>query len=156
MLYEIHLYVPKTGKLTPSMLSWLYQYGQSDDQPERFWPVRRINQKALALLLLRLDNTLIVEAGEGEDVIVRYPNDNIAITMYCHNRGLVLTFPYVGGVLARVVLGICYVYITYLYQANGFWSYDPQLRVLSYADDYQSIEETAQLMDELLPRLLNS
>jgi hypothetical protein len=154
MQYEIHLYVPKTGKLTPAMLAWLYKHGQSTDQHEAFWPVRKINQHALALQLLRLDNTLIVEPGEGGDVIVRYPHPALDITMYCHNRGLVLTFPYVGGVLARVVLGIVYVYITYLYQMNGFWSYDPQLRILSYADDYQSIEETARLMDEILPRLL--
>lgn len=154
MQYEIHLYVPKTGRLTPAMLAWLYKHGQSTDQHEAFWPVRKINPRALALQLLRLDNTLIVEPGEGGDIIIRYPHPALDITMYCHNRGLVLTFPYVGGVLARVVLGIVYVYITYLYQMNGFWSYDPQLRILSYADDYQSIEETARLMDEILPRLL--
>jgi hypothetical protein len=60
-----------------------------------------------------------------------------------------------GGVLARIVLGICYTYIRYLYDQAGFWSYDPQLNVISYADDYQSIDETADLMEQLLPRLLS-
>jgi hypothetical protein len=153
-MYEIHLYVPKTNRLTPSMLAWLYEHGQSADQPEVFWPVRQINPKALARQTLRFDNTLIAEPADNGNVVLRYPHDSLDISLYCHERGLIIMFPYVGGVLARVVLGICYVYITFLYQANGFWSYDPQLRVLSYADDYQSIEETARMMDELMPRLL--
>jgi hypothetical protein len=37
----------------------------------------------------------------------------------------------------------------------GFWSFDPQLNILSYADDFQSIEDTAQLMDDWLPKMLN-
>lgn len=154
-MYELHLYVPKTDRLTPAMLAWLYEHGQSSDQPERFWPVRQINPKALARQLLRFDDKLIPEPLEGGDVLLRYPHDQLDISLYCHERGLIVLFPYVGGVLARVVLGICYVYITFLYHSNGFWSYDPQLRILSYADDYQSIEETARMMDELMPRLLN-
>jgi hypothetical protein len=41
-----------------------------------------------------------------------------------------------------------------LYENGGFWSYDPQLNTISYADDFQNIEETAALMDELLPKML--
>jgi len=52
------------------------------------------------------------------------------------------------------VLGICYTYIRYLYDAAGFWSFDPQLNVLSFADDYQSLEETALLMDAIVPKML--
>jgi hypothetical protein len=36
----------------------------------------------------------------------------------------------------------------------GFWSYDPQLNVLSYGDDFNSIDETAALMEALLPRMI--
>jgi hypothetical protein len=60
------------------------------------------------------------------------------------------------SVYSRLVLGICYTYIRYLYDTVGFWSFDPQLNVISFADDYQSIEETALLMDRIMPRLLSS
>jgi hypothetical protein len=60
------------------------------------------------------------------------------------------------SVYSRVVLGICYTYIRYLYDLAGFWSFDPQLDVLSYADDYMALEATAVLMDKLMPRLLES
>lgn len=156
MIYEIHLYVPKAGKMTPAMLEWLYQYGQSTDQPEHFWPVRKIKPKALARLLLRLDSTLVPIQGPGQDVELHYPNAEIGIVLYAHDRGVILFFPYMAyGVYSRIVLGICYTYIRYLYDAAGFWSYDPQLNVLSYADDFQSLEETALLMDRIMPRLLS-
>ncbi len=155
MIYEIHLYVPKTGKLTPSMLEWLYQYGQSTDQPEAFWPVRRLKPKALARRLLALDPTLIPVPGPFEDVELHHPDERLGVVVYAHDRGVILFFPYMADpIYSRVVLGICYVYIRYLYDLAGFWSYDPQLNVLSYADDFQSIEDTARLMEALAPRLL--
>jgi hypothetical protein len=157
MIYEIHLYVPKTGKLTPAMLDWLFQHGQSDNQPERFWPVRKLNPKALARALLRLDPSLEPVPGPGEDVELHYPDPNLGIVLYVHDRGMIVFFPYMPfGVFSRIVLGICYTYIRYLYDEAGFWSFDPQLNVLSYADDFQSIEDTALLMDKVMPRLLSS
>ncbi len=157
MNYEIHLYVPKTGKLTSTMLDWLFQYGQSEDQPEHFWPVRRIKPRVLARKMLRLDPSLLAYQGAGEDVELHYPNDQLGIVLYIHDRGVILFFPYMAySVYSRVVLGICYTYIRFLYDLAGFWSFDPQLDVLSYADDYQSIEETALLMDAVLPKLLGS
>jgi hypothetical protein len=157
MIYEIHLYLPKTGKLTPSMLDWLFQNGQSDDQPEEFWPVREINPEALARTMHNLDPTLIPFDGPGEDVELHYPSKELGIILYIHNRGIILFFPYMPfGVYSRIVLGICYTYIRYLYDVAGFWSYDPQLEILSYADDFQSIEETSMLMDKVMPKLLPS
>lgn len=155
MIYEIHLYVPKTGQLTPAMLEWLFQHGQSDDQPEVFWPVRKIRQKALARLMLRLDSTLIPMRGPDGDVELHYPNADLGIVLYIHDRGVIVFFPYMSySIYSRIVLGICYLYIRYLYDTLGFWSYDPQLDVLSFADDFQSIEDTARLMDAVMPRLL--
>jgi hypothetical protein len=153
-MYEIHLYVPKMERMTPTMLEWLYQHGQDMSQPEQFWPVRKLRPKSLARLLLQLDSTLKPERGEGDTVDLYYPHPMLNIRLHLHERGVIIMFPYVGSILARIVLGICYTYIRFLYDTIGFWSYDPQLRILSYADDYQSIEETARLMDELLPRLL--
>ncbi|MBC8100006.1 MAG: hypothetical protein H7Y11_11235 [Armatimonadetes bacterium] len=157
MIYEIHLYVPKTGKLTPAMLDWLFQYGQSQDQPEVFWPVRKIKPRALSRLMLRLDPYLEPIAGPGNDVELHYPNEQLGIVLYVHDRGVILFFPYMAySVYSRLVLGICYTYIRYLYDNVGFWSYDPQLNVLSFADDFQSIEDTALLMDKIMPKLLTS
>ncbi len=157
MIYEIHLYVPKTGHLTPAMLDWLFQYGQSDDQPEKFWPVRKLKPKALARALLRLDPSLKPVPGPGVDVELHYPDAELGIVLYLHERGMIVFFPYMPfGVFSRIVLGICYTYIRYLYDEAGFWSFDPQLNVLSYADDFQSIEDTALLMDKIMPRLLSS
>ena len=157
MIYEIHLYVPKTGKLTPTMLDWLFKYGQSDDQPELHWPVREINPRALARLMLRLDPELVAAPGPEDDVELHYPDDRLGIVLYIHNRGMIIFFPYMSdGIFSRIVLGICYTYIRYLYDAAGFWSYDPQLDVLSYADDFQSIDDTALLMDKIMPKLLPS
>jgi hypothetical protein len=157
MIYEIHLYVPKTGKLTPTMLEWLFQNGQSQTQPEPFWPVRKIKPKALARLMMRLDPQLIPVQGPGHDVELHYPNEQLGVVLYIHDRGIILFFPYMAySVYSRLVLGICYTYIRYLYDKVGFWSYDPQLNVLSYADDFQSIEDTALLMDKIMPKLLTS
>ena len=96
MIYEIHLYVPKTGKLTPSMLEWLYQYGQSTDQPEAFWPVRRLKPKALARKLLALDPTLIPMQGPADDVELHHPDERLGIVLYAHDRGVILFFPYMA------------------------------------------------------------
>jgi hypothetical protein len=157
VIYEIHLYVPKTGTLSRSMLDWLFEYGQSEDQPERFWPVRKIKPRALARLMLRLDRGLIPVKGPGDDVELHYPEKELGIVLYVHDRGVIIFFPYMSySVYSRIVLGICYTYIRYLYDSAGFWSYDPQLDVLSYADDYRSIEETALLMDAIMPKLLAS
>lgn len=156
MDYLIHLVAPKTGTLTPAMIEWLFQYAGDPHQPEIFFPVRRINPKALARVLLRLDPSLIAELDDEGGIILNYPVPELGIRLMIHKRGLMVTFPYMGGVLARIVLGICYTYIRYLYDQAGFWSYDPQLNLISYADDFQSIDETADLMEQLLPRLLNS
>jgi hypothetical protein len=157
MNYEIHLYVPKRSKLTPAMMEWLYEHGQDRDQPESFWPVRRIKQKALARHMLRLDRTLVPAQGPGDDVELHYPDPNIGIVLYIHDRGVILFFPYMSySIYSRIVIGICYTYIRYLYEAAGFWSFDPQLNILSYADDFQSMEDTADLMDSIMPRLLNA
>lgn len=155
MDYIIHLVAPKTGQLTPKMLEWLFKNAVDTTQPEMFFPVRRINQKALARVLLRLDPSLIPEQGESGSVVLNYPMPELGIRLTTHSRGLIVEFPYMGGTLARIVLGIVYTYIRFLYDQAGFWSYDPQLNVISYADDYQSIDETADLMEQLLPRLLN-
>jgi hypothetical protein len=154
-MYEIHLYVPKTGRLTPSMLSWLYENGSSESQPEKYWPVRKLNPKALARVLLTLDPSLQPFPLEGGAVELRYPHEALNITLIAHERGMIIHFPYASSILIRIILGICYTYIRYLYDTLGFWSYDPQLRVLSYADDFESIDETARRMDELLPKMLN-
>jgi hypothetical protein len=155
MIYEIHLYVPKTGMLTPQMLEWLFEHGQSTTQPEAFWPVRKLKPKALARLMLTLDPTLIPVRGPSGDVELHYPNTELGIVLYIHDRGVILFFPYMAySIYSRIVIGICYTYIRYLYDSVGFWSYDPQLDVLSYADDFQSMEDTAMLMDSVMPRLL--
>jgi len=157
MIYEIHLYAPKTNKLTPTMLQWLFENGESKDQPEQYWPVRQIKPRALARMMLRLDPSLKAVEGPGEDVELHYPDEHLGIVLYIHERGMIIFFPYMQyGVFSRIVLGICYTYIRYLYDEGGFWSYDPQLDILSYADDFQSIEDTAVLMDKILPRLLTN
>lgn len=155
MNYEIHLYVPKTGKLTPAMIEWLYENGQDNSQPEVFWPVRKIDSKALARHMFRLDPSLKPYQGPANDVELHFPDPNIGIVLYIHDRGIILFFPYMAySIYSRVILGIVYTYIRFLYEAAGFWSFDPQLNILSYADDFQSIEETAALMDAAMPKLL--
>lgn len=157
MIYEIHLYAPKRGVLTPAALEWLFEHGQSLDQPEVYWPVRKIRPRALARLMLRLDTSLIAVPGPGDDVELHYPDERLGIVLYAHDRGLIVFFPYmVYTMYSQIVLRICYTYIRYLYDAANFWSYDPQLNVLSYADDFYAIEETARMMDKLLHQSLPS
>jgi hypothetical protein len=157
MIYEIHLYVPKTGELTPAMLEWLFAHGQDTGQPEPYWPVYKLKPHALARRLLRLDQTLIPVQGPGTDVELHYPNAELGIVLYLHDRGVILFFPYMAySIYSRIVLGICYTYIRYLYDIAGFWSFDPQLNLLSYGDDYDALERTAVLMDKIMPRLLSS
>lgn len=155
MIYELHLYAPKRPRLTGAALEWLFENGQRDDQPEEFWPVRKVDPRGLARHLLRLDPYLIPVQGPGDDVELHYPDERLEIVLYTHDRGLIIFFPYmVYSVYSRVVLGIVYSYVRHLYDTKGFWSYDPQLNIISYADDYQSIEDTAILMDEIMPKLL--
>lgn len=154
MRYEIHLYVPKTGRLTPAMMEWMFQHGQRTDVPEAHWPVRKLKPRSLARLLLQLDSTLIATPGYGQDVELQFPMPQLDLTLHVHDRGVILFFPYTVDTLVRVVLGIAYTYIRYLYDVAGFWSYDPQLNVLSYGDDFNSIDETAALMEALLPRMI--
>jgi hypothetical protein len=155
MIYEIHLYVPKRNKLSPAMLEWLFEHGQSTDQPEAFWPVRKLKPKTLARRLLEFDPTLMPVQGPFDDVELHHSDQQLGIVLYVHDRGVIIFFPYMAdGLYSRIVLGICYVYIRYLYDLAGFWSYDPQLNVLSFADDFQSIEDTARLMDAIMPKLL--
>lgn len=155
--YEIQLYAPKTGTLTPAMLDWLFENAQRTDVPEQHWPIRQIKPHTLARLMLRLDPSFIPVQGPGHDVELHYPNEQLGIVLYIHDRGVIVFFPYMAySVYSRIVLGICYTYIRYLYDEAGFWSFDPQLNIISFADDYQSIEETAILMDKILPRLLAS
>jgi hypothetical protein len=157
MNYEIHLYVPKKDKLTSSMIEWLFVNGQDNNQPEAFWPVRRIKPKALARHMLRLDPSLQPVQGPGGDVELHYPDPNIGIVLYIHDRGVIIFFPYMSyGIYSRIILGICYTYVRYLYEAVGFWSFDPQLDIISFADDFQSIEDTAMLMDNFMPKLLGN
>lgn len=156
MIYEIHLYIPKRKKMTPAALEWLFENGQSTDQPEAFWPVHKLKPRALARLLLRLDPSLIPVQAAGDDVELHYPDERLGIVLYCHDRGVIVFFPYMSySVYSRVVLGIIYTYVRYLYDKLGFWSFDPQLEVISYADDYQSLEETAFRMDQIMPKLLS-
>ncbi|MDX2160859.1 MAG: hypothetical protein SF162_05995 [bacterium] len=155
MEYNIHLYVPKTGRLTPLMIEWLYQHGTNPQSLEAHYPVRKLEQRALARVLLQFDPTLVARPGVGGDVELCYPNETLNLRLYCHSRGCIVVFPYMGGALARITLGIAYTYIRFLYEGAGFWSYDPQLNLISYADDFQSIDDTAALMESLLPRLLN-
>lgn len=157
MIWEIHLYVPKAEKLSPAMLDWLFQHGQSEGQPEKYWPVMRIKPRALARNLMRFDPQLIAVPGPADDIELHYPDEELGIIFYIHERGVIIFFPYMPfGAFSRIVLGICYTYIRYLYDANGFWSFDPQLNILSYADDFKSIEDTALMMDQMMPKLLQS
>jgi hypothetical protein len=156
VIYEIHLYAPKRSRLTPAALEWLFENGQRDDQPEAFWPVHRIRPRALARHMMRLDPTLIAHQGPGNDVELHFPDEQLGIVLYTHDRGMIIFFPYsVYGTYSRIVLGIVYTYIRHCYDQFDFWSYDPQLNIISYADDYQSIDETAILMDQIMPKPLS-
>ena len=116
--------------------------------------MRQIRPRVLARLLLRFDPSLLPSLTDDGAIELRYPHPEIDIVLRIHERGVIILFPFAGSLLARIILGICYTYIRFLYEQGGFWSYDPQIRVLSYADDFRSIEETARLMDELLPKML--
>jgi hypothetical protein len=155
--YEIHLVVPKGARLTPAMVQWLQaQRLATGGAPEAHWPVRRLRQKAVARMLLRLDPSLIAVPGPGGDVELRFPDQMLGLALYLHDRGVLIHFPYMAySITLRIVLGITYSYIRFLYEAAGFWSYDPQLNLISYADDFQSIEETAALMEVLAPRQIS-
>lgn len=154
MIYQLHLYVPKTGRLTPAMIAWLYENGQRSDQPEAFWPIRKLRPRQLARILWTLDPSLLVSEVDDGAVEMRYPLEQIGLSLFLHERGVIVSFPFSDGTLARIILGISYTYIRFLYDQAGFWSFDPQLNVLSYADDFQNIDETAELMEALLPKLL--
>src|SRR5688500_16439937 len=105
-MYEIHLYVPKTRQLTASMLAWLMANGQDKTQPEAYWPVRRVKPRALARHMLKLDPDLKPIPGPGEDVELHYPDAQMGIVLYVHDRGVILFFPYLAySIYARVVLG---------------------------------------------------
>lgn len=154
-MYEIHLYVPKLKKLKPSMVNWLMENGMRQDLPEAYWPIYKLKPRPLARLLLRLDPSLMPVQGAGEDVELHYPNKQMGIVLYVHDRGVILFFPYMAYTLySRIVLGICYTYVRYLYDHVGFWSYDPQLDIISFADDFKSIEDTARLMDSIIRKQL--
>lgn len=155
MDYAIHLFAPKTGRLTPSMLEWLIHHAADTTQPEAHFPVRKLKPYALARILLKLDPSLIPEQVDGGNVILHYPIRDLGIRLMIHDRGLVVLLPIAASTLARIMLGISYTYIRYLFEEGGFWSFDPQLNVISYADDYQSIDEAAEFMEQLLPKLLN-
>ena len=117
--------------------------------------MRKLRQKALARHVLRLDPSLVPRQAPGGDVELHYPDEQIGIVMYIHDRGVILFFPYMAySVYSRVVLGMCYTYVRFLYDAAGFWSFDPQLNIISFADDFVSIEDTAALMDQMLPKQL--
>jgi hypothetical protein len=157
VIYEIHLYVPKRGQLTPAALEWLFSNGQRTDAPEVLWPVYKLRPRALARLLIRFDPALIPVPSAGADVELHYPDERLGIVAYTHDRGVILFFPFmVYGVYSRVVLGIVYTYIRYLYDTLGFWSYDPQLDLISFADDYLTLEEIALRMDTVIPKQLSS
>jgi hypothetical protein len=154
MRYQLHLYAPKTGRLSPAMIAWLYENGQRTDQPEAYWPIRKLRPRELARILWSLDPSLIVRESDADEVELHYPVEQVGLSLYIHARGVIVTFPFSGGTLARVVLGIVYTYVRFLSEHAGFWSFDPQLNVLSYADDFQNIDETAALMESVLPKLL--
>ena len=87
MIYEIHLYVPKTGTLTPAMLEWLFENGQSDDQPEAFSggqtavvPRSRINAEEEAKPMFKFGpGTTLDEIVRAVNQVGAAPSDLMAI-----------------------------------------------------------------------------
>jgi hypothetical protein len=156
MHYLIHLVAPKGDRLTPRMVEWLAEHGGDATQPEAWIPVRRLKIKPLARALLRFDPTLQPEQGEHGAVLLRYPAPELDLALLIHERGVIVRFPWMGSLLAQIVLRICHTYIQFLYQRAGFWSYDPQLNLISYAGDFETIDEIAALMEEWMPRLLDA
>lgn len=157
-MYEIHLYVPKRPKLTEKMIEWLYEHGQDPSQPEAFYPVRKVDAYALARHMLRLDPALIaVQSSSQGDVELHYPDPQMGIVLYAHDRGIILFFPLMAyNIYSRVVLGICYTYMRFLYQVGGFWCYDPQLNAVYTADGYEWLERAAVMMNKIVSRRLKS
>ncbi|MFZ4827119.1 MAG: hypothetical protein ACOYLB_07170 [Phototrophicaceae bacterium] len=157
MIYEIHLFVPKREKLTPTAVRWLFENGTDPTHPEPFWPVYKLRPKALARLLLRFDPQLIPIQGVGNDVELHYPDQRLGIILYTHDRGVIFFFPYMSySQYSRIVLGICYTYIHYLEKMLGMWAYDPQLEVITSESEYRSLEVVALMMDRILPQHLSS
>jgi hypothetical protein len=156
MHYLIHLVAPKGEQLTPKMVEWLAQHGGDPLQPEAYIPVRKLKIKPLARALLRFDPTLIPEQGDDGAVLLRYPAPELDLALLIHERGVIVRFPWMGSLLAQIVLRICHTYIQFLYQRAGFWSYDPQLNLISYAGDFETVDEIAALMELWLPKLLDA
>jgi hypothetical protein len=156
MHYLIHLVAPKGDRLTPRMVEWLAEHGADAAQPEAWIPVRRLKIKPLARALLHFDPTLQPEQGEHGAVLLRYPAPELDLALLIHERGVIVRFPWMGSLLAQIVLRICHTYIQFLYQRAGFWSYDPQLNLISYAGDFETIDEIVALMEEWMPRLLDA
>ena len=49
---------------------------------------------------------------------LHFPDENLGIVLYAHDRGLIIFFPYMAySVYSRIVLGIVYTYIRFLYDA---------------------------------------
>ena len=141
MNYEIHLYAPKTGKLTTTMMEWLFEHGQEANKPEAFWPVKKLKTKALARHMLRLDPTLIPYKGPGTDIELHFPNTNMGIVLYIHDRGIIIFFPYMSyGIYSRIVLGICYTYIRYLFDAVGDWI----INTFSSPEQFENVKQQMQ------------
>ena len=154
MHYLIHLVAPKGARLTPKMVEWLTAHSGDPLQPEAFIPVRKLRVKALARALLHFDPTLIPEQGPDGAVLLRYPAPELDLALLIHERGVIVRFPWMGSLLAQIVLRICHTYIQFLYQRAGFWSFDPQLNLISYAGDFETIDEQVRLMEAWLPRML--
>lgn len=156
MHYLIHLVVPKGPHLTPRMVEWLSVHGGDAAQPEAWIPVRRLKIKPLARALLRFDPMLLPEQGADGSVLLRYPAPELDLALLIHERGVIVRFPWMGSLLAQIILRICHAYIQFLYQRAGFWSYDPQINLISCAGDFETIDEIVALMEEWMPRLLNA
>ena len=155
MHYLLHLVAPKGGRLTPKMVDWLTAHSGDPNQPEAYIPVRKLKVKALARALLAFDPTLIPEQGPDGSVLLRYPAPELDLALLIHERGVILRFPWMGSLLAQIVLRIGYTYILFLYQRTGFWSYDPQLKVIAHAGDFRTIDEIVALMEAWLPKMLS-
>src|SRR5690606_40699971 len=98
---------------------------------------------------------LVPYQGPGNDIELHFPNTNMGIVLYIHDRGVIIFFPYMSySIYSRIVLGICYTYIRYLFDAVGFWSFDPQLNIISYAVFCLKKKDTEMLMDSIMPKLL--
>ena len=156
MHYLLHLVAPKGGRLTPKMVDWLMANSGDPNQPEAFVPVRKLKVKALARALLHFDPTLLPEQGPDGSVLLRYPAAELGLALLIHERGVIVRFPWMGSLLAQIVLRIAQTYIVFMYQRAGFWSYDPQLKLIAHAGDFETIDEQVRLMEAWLPKLLET